>query len=504
MISQDRYVDITSGVGAGTTVSTRQFTLRLVTQNDAIQPGTIYSYTDEDDVMDVFGSTSEEYKRAAAYFGFVNKNTSAPAALSFIRWSTSDTAPAVEGDTTTKSLSSLQAVTAGLLNFTVNGTAVQVTGINLSTATDLTTVATLVQTAVRTSSNAMLTNATVTYNTNTNQFTIVGGTAGAGTLKVVTSSDASDIAGLLGWTTTTTSAGLDAQEPVEAVSASAQKNNNFGSFVFCTPNVALTDDQIEALAAWNHGKNNMYLYSLSATIDKCPALYALLQGYSGCALNVAADSADSTFIDQAPCEILAATDYTSANATQDYMFYQFSSRDIAITDDDDADAMDAVRANYIGVTQTAGQELAFYQRGVLMGGSTAAVDMNTYANEMWMKDYILAAYLTILLSLPKVSANTEGQAQLISVLQNCVNEALDNGTISAGKTLTTAQQLYITQLTSDKNAWRQIQTNGYWYSVSINSRVNTNNGLTEYYAKYVLVYGKDDVIRFVEGSDTLI
>ena len=504
MISQKRYVAITSGVGGAATVSTRQFTLRLITQNSAIQTGTVYSYSDADDVMAVFGSSSEEYARAAMYFAFINKSISAPASISFVRWNTTDSAPAVAGDTTAKSLASLQAVTAGELNFLVNDVAAQVTGINLSAATSLTNAATLIQTAVRANASAMLASATVTYNTNTNQFTITGGVPGAGTLVVNATSDAADMASLLGWVTTTTTAGLAAQEPVDAISSSAESNNNFGSFVFCTPAVALTVDQMVAVASWNASQNVMYMYSFSTPSANAATLYAALKGYAGTAMNISADTADSTYIDQAPCEIMASIDYTAANATQNFMFYEFANRDVAVNSDTLANSMDAVRGNYNGQTQAAGNKLAFYQRGVLMGGTTDPVDMNTYINEMWMKDYISSQYLTALLALPEVSANTDGQAAMISVLQGAIDQAKYNGTISAGKTLTTIQQLYITQISGDKMAWRQVATNGYWYNVQILSRTNTNSGLTEYYAKYLLIYGKDDAIRFVQGTDTLI
>ena len=504
MISQSRYTKVTSGVGAGTSVSTRQYTLRLVTQNTAIQPGAVYEYDSAADVGTVFGTSSEEYLRAESYFGFINKSISSPASISFVRWNNSSSAPSVVGDTTTKSLSNLQAVTAGELNFEVNSVAAQVTGIDLATATDLTHVASLLQTAIRKSTNTMLTTATVTYNTSTNQFTIIGGVVGVGTLIVDITTDAADIATLLGWQTTTTAAGLAAQEPVDAVSTSAALNNNFGSIVFCTPAVALTSDQIIAICEWINTQNVVYWYSLSATLANALIYAPLILGYSGVALNIRADATDSEFVDQAPCEIWASIDYTAANATQNFMFYEFGNRTAAITSDADANSADSIRANYIGKTQVAGSGLSFYQRGVLMGGSTSPTDMNTFANEAWFKDYVSAAFLTALLALPEVSADSSGEAVMISVLQSAVDQAKYNGTIAAGKALTTVQQLYITQISGDKTAYRQVATNGYWYSVSILSRVNENSGLTEYYAKYLLIYGKDDAIRYVEGTDTLI
>lgn len=504
MISQKRYVEITSGVGGATAVSTRQYTLRLITQNPALQAGVVKSFDNADDVGNLFGTSSEEFLRASMYFSFVNKSISAPAAISFVHWNTAAAAPSFAGDTSTKSLSALQAVSAGVLNIVVNGSTKQISGIDLSSATDLTSVASLVQTAIRTNSDAMLSQASLTYNTNNNQFSLTGSTTGPGTLSISVSTSSADIATLLGFQDGTASDGQNAQEPVDVISQSAANDNNFGSFVFCTPATPLTTEQIVAIASWNSSQNVMYMYSLSAVQSAMSALSAALIGYSGVALNVAPSATDGTYTDQAPCEILASIDYTAANATQNFMFYQFTNRSASITNDSDANSMDALRANYIGQTQSAGKQLSFYQRGVLMGAGTSPIDMNTYANEMWLKDYISAQFLSALLALPEVAANEDGRAAMIAVLQGAVDQAKYNGVISAGKTLSTQQQLYITQQTGDRTAYRQVATNGYWYSVQILSRTNTNSGLVEYYAKYLLVYGKDDAIRYVQGTDTLI
>jgi len=65
-----------------------------------------------------------------------------------------------------------------------------------------------------------------------------------------------------------------------------------------------------------------------------------------------------------------------------------------------ADLYDPLRVNYYGQTQTAGTNISFYQRGVLMGGDTAPVDMNVYANEIWFKDAATTAILALLPALP--------------------------------------------------------------------------------------------------------
>jgi hypothetical protein len=106
--------------------------------------------------------------------------------------------------------------------------------------------------------------------------------------------------------------------------------------------------------------------------------------------------------------------------------------------------------------------------------------------------------MSLLLSVNQIPANAQGRNQVLAVLQGVINQALNNGTISVGKTLTTAQQMYITSATGDNLAWHQVQNNGYWVDVVI-TLVGSN-----YQATYTLIYSKDDVIRKVTGTNTLI
>lgn len=507
MISQGRYVDITSGVGAGSTVSTRQYILRLVTQNPLVAAGAVQSFNDPDDVGTFFGVLSEEYARAQAYFGFISKSIRSAAAMSFVRWVATAIAPQIVSDTSVKDLAALQAVTAGTLTFNVDGTQVPLTGFNLSSAVTLTDVASLVATKINASTNPSLaTNSSFTYNTTTQRFTLVGAAPGEGSITAVATGLSTDISVLLGISgdNATATAGQAAQTAVQAISSSASDNNNFGSYAYVNAQSLLSNDMIVAIAQWNKTQNNMYIFTFATDAENAAVLYPLIKGYSGVAMNILSDTLPNDFVEQCPAEVLAATDYNAANATQNYMFYQFDSRNVTVNDDLTADAMDAIRANYIGQTQAAGNKLAFYQRGVLMGSAQDAVDINIYANEMWFKDYLGSQFLNAFLSLPIIPADDEGEAILTSLMQGGVDLAKTNGTISVGKSLTTIQQLYINQLTDDNTAWRQVQTIGYWFRVQMLSRTNPNSQLTEWYAKYLLVYSKNDAIRAVEGQDVLI
>ncbi|QOV06237.1 tail sheath protein [Burkholderia phage Maja] len=507
MISQSRYVRIVSGVGGGAPVAQRRLIMRVMTTNAVLPPGIVFETNDSDQVGAVFGAASEEYKRSLAYLGFISKSIESPSLISFARWVDTAIASMIVGDSTKKDLAGLKAVANPTLSLSVGGTVVPIAGIDLSTAVTLTDVAALLQAAIRASANAELATATVTYNTTTNQFVLTGSTTGAAAPEItaVLVDQASDISTRLGWTTTGTVSvpGQDADAPDAAISKSAAISTNFGSFVF-TNAKRLTNDQTKDVAAWNASQNNMYMFSTATTLANLGALYALVKGYSGCALNLYSESKPVDFIEQAPCEILAATNYARVNATQNYMYYQFESRNVTVTDDATANLVDANRCNYIGQTQSAGQPLAFYQRGILCGGPNDAVDMNIYGNEMWMKAAISAQILALFLSVPRVPANETGESMLLSVIQGVVNTAKNNGTISAGKNLTVIQQQYITQISGDPNAWRQVANIGYWLNITFSSYVNDNTKLTEWKASYQLIYSKDDSIRFVEGTDTLI
>lgn len=505
MIDQKRYVNIVSGVGAGVNVGERQLILRILTQNSVLPPGIVAEFGDADSVGAYFTQASEEYKRALAYFSFISKNIKSPTLISFARWVSAAIAPMVVGDSTTKNLASFAAITTGALTFLVGVTSVPVTGIDLSASISLTDVASKLQTAIRLNANPQLTGATVTYNTNTNQFVFTGTVTGSGTVTLVPGG-ANDISALLGWSTggAVNVPGQAADEPEDAVAKSADISNNFGSLVVATPSTPLTNDQIKAIADWNHSQNNMYMYSFATAMSNCATLFPLIDGDSGAAMNVKSPATPDDYVEQSPCEILAATDYTAANATQNYMYYQFANRNATVSDDNTANSMDSVRANYIGVTQSAGQQLAFYQRGLLMGSGQAAVDMNTYANEMWLKSAIVAQILTMFLNLPAVPANEIGRGIVMGALQGVINRALRNGVISSGKTLSTIQQQYVTRVSADPSAWRQIQNIGYWLNVTFQSYTNQQTNLLEWKASYMLIYSKDDQIRFVEGQDIMI
>ncbi len=208
------------------------------------------------------------------------------------------------------------------------------------------------------------------------------------------------------------------------------------------------------------------------------------------------------FPEQLPMMIFAATNYQGFNSVQNYMFQVDSTGSLTplVTTDAQANAYDPINVNYYGQTQVAGSQFSFYQTGFLQGYGTPGniIDMTAYTNEIWLKDAMGSAILGLMIALNQIPANNMGRSQLLTIMQGVIQQALNNGTISVGKNLTTQQQVYITSVTGDPKSWYQVQTNGYWVNVEI-----VLVGI-KYQANYQLLYSEDDVIRFVDGTQTLI
>jgi hypothetical protein len=492
-----RYVNIVSGVGGGATVRQRDLILRLFTSSPFIGPDTVLEFDRSNlaAIATLFGSTSPEYLRAAAYFGYVSPAISAPERIAFASYRPVAVGAAVFGNTDPKSLSELQNITAGAFRVTLAGVQTNVSAVDFSAEASFAAIAAELQTVI---TGAGLAGATVTFAAN--RFVVQF--SGPGTVEITpTVSGANDIATLLGLSAAVGAINVTGSGVVDAVTAvqqSEQLSDNFGSLVFIP---ALTITEHEAVSAYVAALNVKYQYHVPVSAANAAAWSAALIGYAGTGITLSPLA--NEYPELIPPAILAATRYDRRNAVQNYMFKQLAGVTPSVTSATDADTYDALRVNYYGDTSTAGQVIKFYQRGTLCGGTTAPVDMNTYANEQWLKDYAGSQVMGLLLSVGRVPANAQGVGMISNVLQPAIDRALTNGTISVGKTLTAAQRVFLTQATNDPLAYLVVQSQGYILAVRMEP-YTTTSGATEYKAVYELYYSKDDAIRRVDGFHTLV
>lgn len=507
-IAFSKYVSITSGVGGAGGIRAREFIGRIFTTSVLLPPGMYIEFTDLPSVGAFFGLASAEYSRAEFYFGWVSKLITAPSKISFARWVSAAVAPSIYGAINPE-LAALNAVSAGGFTLTVAGTPTAFTGLDLSAAGSLAAVATDLQTKIRTASGTMFTAAVVTYDASRAAFDLVMGTTGTATFAVTDGAETPLAA--LKWTAAT-GAAIGAGESTESITTvltnSTAASNNFGSFLFET---YFDEAQVIEAATWNAAQNINFIYCQRGLTADIETFATDTLGLAGSGMTYITANDGSDYADMAPMIILAATPYnTRRNASQNYMFQVFPTLPVGVSDTTLSNTYDNLRINYNGQTQDNGQNITFYQRGTLGGGPTAPDDMQSYADAAWLADAAGSQLMSLLLAVGEVPADTQGVSMIIAQLVQGVigstktpGTALYNGVITTGKTLTVTQQQYITSVTGDPGAWRQVQNAGWWLSCFI-QQVITEDSRTEYWANYVLVYSKNDAVRKVIGSHILI
>lgn len=503
-ISQSRYVLITSGVGGAAAAGRRELIARLMTTNTKAPTKGVLEFGGGasaalKNVGIHFGSTSAEYAFASKYFSWVSKDARQADKISFARYTPEATAPQLISTKTAPAVSDFTSITTGSMKISMGGSSYSLTGLDFSSASSLADVASALQTAIRanTAGSTLWTSATVTFTNGA--FVLTGGSTGAADIVAATDADSgTSIKDIIGWSVATNpiiSVGCAAETLTEALDRIANTSNNFGSFAFIE---SLTADQVSQVATWTSAQNVAYLYSQHVTAAQAVDFQSACDGKNGACLTLGQNGDDAEFM---PMVIGACINYSRPAAATNFMFNQFNAEVPTVNDDVNADYYDSKKINYLGATQQAGKNIAFYQRGVLQGDIS---DIGVYWNEMWLKDAFATEFMNLLIALKQLPANADGSNTARGVMSAVIEEAKMNGTIQAGKNLTNVQKAYITSLTNNEDAWREVQSNGCWLDVVVQEYQNAQSGLTEYKIDYMLIYGKGDSIRKVTGSDILI
>ena len=85
-------------------------------------------------------------------------------------------------------------------------------------------------------------------------------------------------------------------------------------------------------------------------------------------------------------------------------------------------------------------------------------------------------------------------------IQNQIERALTNGTISVGKSLSDVEKASIKNFTNDDAAADQVISIGYYLTVTI----AFNETDQEQQATYKLVYASDEAVRKITGQQALV
>ena len=486
-ISQTKYIDITSGVGGEATASRRELIGRVISSNSLITVDKVLELN-QSQAAQYFGSSAEG-QIASKYFAFISKSAQQASKISFARYVKTDAAPFIRSTKSFSGVSAFTSVTNGGFVLTIDGTDSTISSLDFSAVTSLSDVASVI--------DASLPASTASCSFVNGAIMLVGDTTGNSVMSVSAPASGTNILPLIGFDVASNpiiSAGGVAESPAECMVRTTGMSDNFGSFMIVD---SITDAQKEAVAEWNAGKNVMFLYSVGVNSSTYSATQTALAGQDGTGITY---DAHSSYAEYMPMSLLATTPYNAGRpATKNYMYQQFPADEPSVDNDTLSKLLDGLKINYLGSTAQAGSTIAFYQDGVLQGSIS---DMAVYCNEIWLKDAIKTEFMNLLVGLEQLPANDEGRGLARGSLQAIIDEALVNGVIQAGKTLSNVQKAYITSLTNDNEAWRDVENLGYWVDVQINQYVE--NEIVKYKVNYLLIYSKGDSIRKVEGTDILI
>lgn len=505
-ISQTKYVDITSAINTTKTASEKDLIARFFIKSGVLPINQLFEFDDASEVGEFFGTESEAYKIASKYFNFINKYARKPKKIGFMRdysGSGNGIGAFIRGTVkmTATDLNNLKAITAGEFVVTINNEGQTVSGIDLSSATDFNDVASIISTALTTASIS----ASCEYGEGVFIIRKDGepSSYNDGDTITVSETDLTNAMKISNSYSPLISEGTSygSHPATELFKKSYEISNNFATFCFTYLPSAYPEITVAQIGKYiNEKYPSEFMYVVPVRTTNYETIQAAVANVDGVSLELCGNREDTGLYNYVmPMAITATTDYNKENGTVNYMYMQSDDMEVVVDDDDSAKTYDQLKINYYGRTQAAGQKLAFYQNGVLQGNYQ---DQNIYVNEIWLKDALTTKYLNYMLATSNWYANKAGQAIGQGLAQEIINRAKLNGTITTEKEITENDKVYIYNITSDEEAWRQIYQEGYYLITSITVEKINNQDIHKF--NFTLLYSKGDSIKKVEGKDILI
>lgn len=409
----------------------------LLTKNSNLPVGNVFIAYTTKDVSDFFGADSDEYAQAGVYFASDDNKQKVPTALYFYR-AVTDTAVGayLRGGAYTGTLADLKAITNGSLKLKIDGTTVEVTSVDFSSDTSLSSVASTLQTALATE----LASVTVEYNSLFKAFVIHSPTTGADSTITFAEAEASGTD--LGITLNLTAEGLAVISQGSAVKTFAGTLNEltteFQNFFGIATVWQETSEEALAIATWvsQQGTRFCYFYtetSSAALVANNPACFAkVVSEFNGihCCYNTKAYTVFEM-------SIPASTDYSRTRGRKVAAFRSQGGLAATVTNGTQAQILLNNGYNFYGAYATASEEFLMSYNGQLSG---AARWLDTYAGQVWLKFALQAAWLSCMQANNTLPFNDDGYGAIRAASLDPISQGVNAGLIVSGVTLSQAQK----------------------------------------------------------------
>ena len=433
----------------------------ILTESSRIPSTSIaLQFASANDVGEYFGMTSNEYNAAVVYFNGYDNSFKKPRNLVIGRRVDADAAAWLQGVAVTATLAEFQAVTAGTLDITVDGTAIALTSIDLSSATSLSDVASMITTAFNTA-------ATCTYDSLSNTFMITSATSGAS--STITGTGSGTLESLLGFAAdgVVMSQGMALMSVAENMAAIRQVTENWACFAgIYTP---LSNDEVLACSAWASGQGVQYMYVawsdavVMLTQSETTSLaYLLKESANGATAIVYGGWQYAAFILGA----VASIDWERTNGTITLAFKSQYGLAADIDNGTDAQTLLAKNANFYGNYATRNDQFIFLYDGSMTNkGLQASYNyIDPFINAIWFNNALQVAIMSGLSGASRVPYNEDGYSLIRAWCMDPINRAVKNGVINQGMTLSDAQKAQVIQ-EAGLDITSNLQTDGYYLQI---------------------------------------
>lgn len=423
-----------------------------------------------------FGKSMTEYAQLQKYFSFVSKNGNAPEKVVVARWYKVDTAAFIKGAKVSEPISSLSEVTNGSLKITIDGSSADITGLDFSSDTSYSAIATTIQTALQTDFSG----ATVAYSSITGGFIITSPTTGSESSvgAVGDASTGSAVADKLGLSNAELSQGVDAETFADFCDRIYNANSSGYSI---TTLESLSENDIVPAVAWLQTNLNGQSYNTEMRLvfnesDKttAKALSSTLEGLGYTGFVICYDP-KGEYVNILDCAICASIDYEINGGAINFNFqpavgytaittlgtvvdYQQGLTNSSLMADLDNHHISCVYSVGFG-----GQEQVFYGSG-LMAGSFGTE--STQVDESAFEKAIQVSVMNGLAILNKVPLRGQDATDMVSSLLGApIDQFIKNGVIAQGGTLTALERASVAQVTGSANAADSLEMSGYYYKI---------------------------------------
>lgn len=405
----------------------------ILTDNELVPVGAVASYFTAADVAAIMGSTSKEYLAAQQYFSGYDNSSVIPGELLFNRIVTADAAGyLLSGNLKGVQLSTLQAVPAGTITLTVDGTSVTSASVSLSAATSFSDIAAKLEAGIG------ATKVDVEWLPLANRFIIRSATTGAS--SSVSYATAGPLANALLLTqdaAALVSPGAVATSMTDTMNNVVNVNQNW---VLFSSVVELTDAQKTLLCAWASASKNRFGYVLHDTTN-----LGTIANNQNCFVQkvVVANGYENIFPVYGSYQYAAAVlafsasiNFARTNGRISFKFRGFSGLSPNVSDLATANALESNGYNYYGSYGQNKTMKQYTSDGAITG---KFVWLDTFVNQVWINANLVSAFANLFTSDQSYSFNSAGYAAVSAAVIDVAEQALNFGAIQRGVVLDQAQ-----------------------------------------------------------------